>query len=416
MSADGRDSSRSSSKSSGVAADAAASFTVKVHPRIADIPAAEWDACAGGDNPFLCHAFLEALESSGSATAETGWLPQHLALEEDGGGRLLGVAPLYLKSHSYGEYVFDWGWANAYERAGGRYYPKLQCAVPFTPATGPRLLVRADAPDPDAVAQGLTAAMVELAQRHKASSVHVTFPTRGEWERLGEAGFLLRQGQQFHWENHAYRSFDDFLNELASRKRKQIRRERRDATADGALVIRALTGRDIEPRHWDAFFRFYRQTSSRKWGSAYLTRRFFDLIGERMADRIVLMMAERTADKRLVAGALNLIGRDALYGRNWGAVVDVPFLHFEMCYYQAIDFAIERGLARVEAGAQGQHKIARGYLPTPVYSSHWIADPALRTPVSRFLDHERAAMTEEMEWLEEAYSPFRHADPEGGTP
>ena len=415
MSADGRDRS-GSSKSSGAAADAAASFTVKVHPRIADIPAAEWDACAGADNPFLCHAFLEALESSGSATAESGWLPQHLALEAPGGGgssRLLGVAPLYLKSHSYGEYVFDWGWANAYERAGGRYYPKLQCAVPFTPATGPRLLVRPDAPDPDAVAQGLTAAMVELAQRHKASSVHVTFPTRGEWERLGEAGFLLRQGQQFHWENHAYRNFDDFLNELASRKRKQIRRERRDATADGALAIRALTGRDIEPRHWDAFFRFYRQTSSRKWGSAYLTRRFFDLIGERMADRIVLMMAERTADKRLVAGALNLIGRDALYGRNWGAVVDVPFLHFEMCYYQAIDFAIERGLARVEAGAQGEHKIQRGYLPTPTYSAHWIRDPGFRRAVSDFLCRERDAVGYEMAALSDL-SPFRRG-PNGET-
>ncbi|HVM77445.1 MAG TPA: GNAT family N-acetyltransferase [Stellaceae bacterium] len=374
---------------------------VRVVERLAEVPAAEWDACAGGDNPFLSHAFLEALEASGSATAETGWLPQHL-LVEDAEGHLIGAVPLYLKSHSYGEYVFDHGWAQAYERAGGSYYPKLQSAVPFTPVTGPRLLVRAGAPS--AVEETLIAALPEIARAHKVSSLHVTFPPRAQWERLGEAGFLQRTGQQFHWENRGYGSFEDFLEALNSRKRKQIRRERRDALA-GGLEIETLTGAALEPRHWDAFYRFYRSTTDRKWGDAYLTREFFGLLHERLAGRVVLMLARQ--GKRYVAGALNLLGRDTLYGRNWGCVGDFPFLHFELCYYCALDFAIERGLARVEAGAQGAHKIQRGYLPTPTYSAHWIRDRSFRTAVEKFLARERESVAAEMEELGEELSPFR---------
>jgi predicted N-acyltransferase len=382
-------------------ADGGDGVTVKVVSRLADIAAAEWDVCAGAENPFLSHAFLEALEASQSATAETGWLPQHLALEDDD-GRLLGAVPLYLKSHSYGEYVFDWGWASAYERAGGRYYPKLQCAVPFTPVTGPRLLLRPEAPP--GTAEALIAAMLELARRHKVSSLHVTFPTREQWQRFGEAGFLQRLGRQFHWENAGYADFEDFLAALNSRKRKQIRRERRDALA-GGIEIETLTGSAIAREHWEAFFRFYRSTSDRKWGEAYLTRGFFDLLGTRLAERVVLVMARKNG--RLVAGALNLIGGDALYGRNWGCIGDHPFLHFEVCYYRAIDFAIARGLKRVEAGAQGEHKIQRGYLPAPTYSAHWIRDPGFARAVEDFLVRERRSLEHEMDRLEEALSPFK---------
>jgi predicted N-acyltransferase len=382
-------------------ADGGEQVTVKVVQRLAEVPAGDWDACAGADNPFLAHAFLEALEASGSATAETGWLPQHLVIEDER-GRLLGAVPLYLKSHSYGEYVFDWGWASAYERAGGSYYPKLQCSVPFTPVTGPRLLLRPEAGA--AVADALIAAMLELARRHKVSSLHVTFPTRGEWQRLGAAGFLQRVGQQFHWQNAGYASFDDFLAALNSRKRKQIRRERR-AALQGGIEIETLTGSAIRGEHWDAFFRFYRSTSDRKWGEAYLTRGFFDLIGARMAERVVLILARKGG--RYVAGALNLVGGDTLYGRNWGCHGDFPFLHFEACYYQAIDFAIAHGLARVEAGAQGQHKIQRGYLPVETYSAHWIRDPGFARAVADFLVRERHALESEMAQLEEALSPFR---------
>jgi uncharacterized protein len=382
-------------------ADGGERFSVRVVERLAEIPAAKWDACAGTDNPFLSHAFLEALEASGSATARTGWLPQHLLLEDEA-GRLLGAVPLYLKSHSYGEYVFDHGWASALERAGGRYYPKLQCCVPFTPATGPRLLLHPEAGE-DA-ADTLIAALVEVARRRKVSSLHVTFPREVEWERLGKAGFLQRVGRQFHWENDGYASFDDFLEALNSRKRKQIRRERRDAMA-GGLEIETLTGSALETRHWDAFFRFYMSTSDRKWGSAYLTREFFDLLGARMADKVALVMARQ--GKKYVAGALNLIGADTLYGRNWGCHGDFPFLHFEACYYRAIDFAIARGLKRVEAGAQGQHKIQRGYLPMPTYSAHWIRDPGFHRAVEEFVLRERRAVEQEMEALEEALSPFK---------
>ncbi len=382
-------------------ADGGDRIAVKVVPSLAEVPAAAWDVCAGDDNPFLSHAFLEALEASGSAVASEGWQPQHL-LVEDAQGRLVGAAPLYLKSHSYGEYVFDWGWASAYERAGGRYYPKLQCAVPFTPVTGPRLLLRPDA-DP-AVADALIAAMLELARRHKVSSLHVTFPTEAEWERFGAAGFLPRIGRQFHWENAGYGSFEDFLAALSSRKRKQIRRERRDALVNG-LEVEIVTGKELESRHWDAFFRFYRATSDRKWGSAYLSRAFFNLLGERMADRVVLFLAKKAG--RYVAGALNLRGRDTLYGRNWGCIGDFPFLHFELCYYQAIEYAIAHGLRRVEAGAQGEHKIQRGYLPVTTYSAHWIRDPGFERAVADFVRRERLAIESEMEELEAHLSPFK---------
>jgi predicted N-acyltransferase len=375
-------------------------YTARIHDSLAAIPAVEWDACAGADNPFLSHAFLLALEESRSATLETGWLPQHVVLT-DSADRLVAAAPLYLKSHSYGEYVFDHGWAAAYERAGGRYYPKLQCAVPFTPVTGPRLLLR-DGTPPEA-GRILIGVLVELARRHKVSSLHVTFPTEAEWHAFGEAGFLLRKGQQFHWENHGYRSFDDFLNALNSRKRKSIRKERREAL-EGGVEIETLTGTALQPRHWDAFFRFYMSTSDRKWGSAYLTRDFFDRLHRAMADRIVLIMARQGG--RYVAGALNLMGKDTLYGRNWGCLGDFKFLHFEACYYRAIDFAIEHGLKRVEAGAQGMHKIQRGYLPSPTYSAHWIRDPGFARAIADFLVRERQAIDEEREELEEL-SPFR---------
>ncbi|PWC27752.1 GNAT family N-acetyltransferase [Teichococcus aestuarii] len=382
--------------------DGAPELTLRLHPAIAEIPAAEWDACAGDDNPFVSHAFLSVLEDSGSASARTGWLPQHAALR-DPEGRLLAVAPAYAKSHSYGEYVFDHAWANAFERAGGRYYPKLQVAVPFSPVPGPRLLARPDSGlPPGALAQALAQAAEQLG----LSSAHVTFCTEAEWHALGEAGWLRRIGTQFHWSNAGYGSFEDFLGALSSRKRKQLKRERRDAQSAG-LTFRTLRGAEITPRHWAAFHRFYMDTVDRKWGSAYLTPRFWPLLAERLGERVVLMVAEQ--EGRPVAGALNLMGREALYGRNWGTTVETPFLHFELCYYQAIDFAIAHGLKRVEAGAQGQHKIQRGYLPVPTYSAHWIGHGGLRRAVAEFLDAERPAMLEEMAALAEA-SPFRQED------
>ena len=354
---------------------------LEVVARIAEVEAAEWDACAG-DNPFVRHAFLEALEESGSATAETGWLPQHLVMRAPE-GRLLGAVPLYLKGHSFGEYVFDWAWADAYERAGGAYYPKLQACVPFTPVTGPRILLRGDLPAAEAerVADALAAGLAELARRHGVSSVHVTFCEHAEQARLTGAGFLPRLGVQYHWENAGYRSFDDFLAALASRKRKQIRRERREV-AESGISVRALTGSDLRAHHWDAFHDFYLTTADRRWGNPYLTQAFFHRIGETMAERILLVIAEH--DGRPVAGALNLMDSQALYGRNWGSLGHDRFLHFEACYYRAIDFAIARGLERVEAGAQGEHKIQRGYLPTLTCSAHWFADPRLERGVADF--------------------------------
>jgi predicted N-acyltransferase len=384
---------------------------LRVVSRIAAVPAAEWDACASGadssgkigrlDSPFVSHAFLHALEESGSATRMTGWLPQHLLLDDKAGG-LVACMPCYLKSHSYGEYVFDHAWADAYERAGGSYYPKLQAAVPFTPVTGRRMLVR-DGPNRTEREAILLQAAATLAERLDASSLHITFPTREEWELAGKLGFLLRNDQQFHWRNEGYGSFEDFLAALASRKRKAIRGERKRALESG-IEIEWVTGADLTEAHWDAFFAFYMDTGSRKWGSPYLTRSFFSLIGETMPDQILLVLAKRRG--RAIAGALNFIGADALYGRYWGALEEHPCLHFEVCYYQAIDFAIAHGLSRVEAGAQGAHKLARGYLPVPTYSAHWIADAALRRAVADYLKRERAAVAREIALLGEE-SPYR---------
>ncbi|HSK38508.1 MAG TPA: GNAT family N-acetyltransferase [Arenibaculum sp.] len=377
--------------------------TLALVTEVAKVPAAEWDACAGTGNPFVSHAFLLALENSGSTGRRTGWLPHHIVMR-DAGGCVLGAVPMYLKTNSYGEYVFDFNWANAYEQAGGRYYPKLQVAVPFTPATGPRILVRPEAPAD--VPNLLIRAVEEVAARLGVSSAHVTFPTRSEWDRLGEAGWLLRLGQQYHWQNQGYASFDDFLAQLNSRKRKAIRKERRETAATG-IRLHTLTGADLKPEHWDAFYGFYRDTVDRKWGQAYLTRDFFRLLGEMMPEKVVLVMGED--DGRWVAGALNLLGGDTLYGRNWGSAGDYRHLHFEACYYRAIDFAIANGLQRVEAGAQGEHKIQRGYLPCLTYSAHWIADPALRKPVAEFLDRERPAVERRIEAMMED-SPFRLED------
>lgn len=381
-------------------------LTIRRLEAIGDIAAVEWDACAcpeatsgRADDPFTTHRFLAALESSGSVGRGTGWTPCHLIAESD--GQVLGVMPLYLKSHSQGEYIFDHNWAEAYERAGGRYYPKLQSAVPFTPVTGRRILTRPDAPEGLPIT--LLKAATDMAARAGLSSLHLTFCTKEECEIGTSIGLLPRLTQQFHWFNPGYRSFEDFLAQLASRKRKAIRKERAQAQAFGG-TIRRLTGDDIRPTHWDAFWAFYQDTGARKWGQPYLTRAFFDLIHQTMRDDILLVLAER--DGRPVAGALNFIGRRVLYGRYWGAIEDHPSLHFECCYYQAIDHAIEQGLIRVEAGAQGEHKLARGYLPTQTHSLHWIADDGFRKAVARYLELERTAVGEEIGLLAD-YSPFR---------
>lgn len=366
---------------------------LRVESDISRIPATAWNALAGKickdgsafeGNPFISHEFLSSLEESGCVSTETGWLPQHLVLEGEGGS-LLAACPAYLKSHSQGEYVFDHGWADAYERAGGRYYPKLQVSVPFTPATGPRLLAGGGVQS-DAARRALAQGLVTLAGMRKASSVHATFLNETDAAALENEEFLSRIDQQFHWTNRGYADFDAFLSELASRKRKAIKRERRDAVANGIEIVR-LTGAEITEEAWDAFYRFYMDTGSRKWGRPYLNRRFYTLIGERMADRILLVMAKR--DGHFIAGAINFIGDGTLYGRHWGAIEEHPFLHFEVCYHQAIDFAIARGLSRVEAGAQGEHKLARGYLPVTTRSAHYIADPGFREAVAHYLERER---------------------------
>ncbi|MCR9176257.1 MAG: GNAT family N-acetyltransferase [Alphaproteobacteria bacterium] len=374
---------------------------VKVLGGMSDIDAGQWDSCAGPTNPFLSHAFLSALEESGSVRAETGWLPRHLVVE-DGGGRAIGAMPLYLKGHSQGEYIFDWGWADAFERAGGRYYPKLLCAVPFTPATGPRLLVR-DGADRATVEEILLGGVIGLMERLEVSSAHINFPTPAQADRLSELGMMRRMGIQYHWSNDGYQTFDEFLAALSSRKRKSIRKERREVAETG-LTIRRLVGAEIEDKHWDAFFHFYMDTADRKWGSPYLNRRFFALLGEKLADRVLLVMVEDEGVP--VAGALNLIGTETLYGRNWGCVEHYKHLHFETCYYQAIDFAIERGLKTVEAGAQGQHKIQRGYLPVATHSAHLIANPGFSDAVEDFLRRESHQVAHEISLLMEE-SPFR---------
>ena len=366
--------------------------TVTLVPSIAEIDAAQWDACANPDpatfNPFVSHAFLKALETSRTVGRTTGWLPRHLVLEDEN-GKVAAAAPAYVKSHSQGEYVFDHTWAEAYVQAGGRYYPKLQITVPFTPVPGPRLLVK---PGPKAIADEelLASAAIEVARQGGLSSIHLTFLAADTAARLRTLGFLTRTGQQFHWQNRGYTSFDDFLATLTSRKRKAVRKEREAALAPG-IEIEHLTGPAITEAHWDAMFAFYTDTGNRKWGRPYLNRAFFSELGRVMPDRSLLVMAKR--DGRYIAGALNLIGGDCLYGRYWGAIEHHPALHFEVCYYQAIEFAIASGLARVEAGAQGEHKLARGYLPVETYSAHWIADPGLRRAVERFLMRESEMVT-----------------------
>ena len=383
--------------------------SVRVLSGIGDVTAAEWDRVAAPlgtpTNPFVCHAFLKALEDAGTVCSRTGWVPQHLVLDE--GGTVTGAMPCYLKSHSKGEYIFDYGWAEAYERAGGQYYPKLQAAVPFTPVPGRRLLVQCGEGEEERERM-LTAAAIELAVRRGVSSLHITFVSEGEWTRLGQQGLLQRTDQQFHWQNAGYRTFESFLGTLASRKRKAVRKEREQAMASG-LTIEWVTGSAITEAHWDTFFEFYMDTGSRKWGRPYLNREFFSLLGQAMADRCLLVMARRGA--RYVAGALNLIGGDCLYGRYWGAVEHHPCLHFEICYYQAIDYAIAHGLQRVEAGAQGEHKLARGYMPTPTYSLHWIRDPGFRKAVARYLVEERSQMQQQRAALAE-YGPYRKLEQE----
>lgn len=392
-------------------------------PSIGDIPAEAWDACANPlssgvttdsgctvrerYNPFVAHAFYHALEASRSASSRTGWAPQHLVAKR--AGQIVGVVPCYAKSHSRGEYVFDAGWADAYERAGGRYYPKLQVSVPFTPATGPRLLVREDIPDAAEVRDLLAKGLMALCRTIEASSVHVTFARRDEWELLAGNGFLQRTDKQFHWENQGFSTFDDFLTALNSRHRKQVKRERREALAEG-ITIEHLTGKDLTEAAFDAFYQFYIETGSRKWGSPYLTRDFYSRVAATMADDILLVMARRKG--RWIAGAINFIGSDTLFGRHWGAIEHHNFLHFEVCYYQAIDFAIQRGLKRVEAGAQGEHKLARGYMPTETFSAHYIPDPGFRHAVADYLKRERQYVSHAVDELSE-YAPFRKQDQQG---
>ncbi len=381
--------------------DSGEAYTLRTVASLTEIDAAEWDACAGADNPFVSHGFLAALEESGSATAESGWVPQHLVLN-DGAGRTVAAVPLYLKNHSYGEYVFDWGWADAFERAGGEYYPKLQCSVPFTPVSGPRLLVR---PGPEAagIQAAVAQALQELAGSLEVSSLHITFCSAAEQALFKRSGYLLRRGLQYHWNNRDFASFDDFLASLVSRKRKAIKKERRKV-AEAGITTRVLGGEDIKPQHWDLFYRFYHATSDKKWGQAYLTREFFELLQERLGDRVALVIAED--GDRIVAGALNLIGADTLYGRNWGCLGWYKFLHFETCYYAAIDFAIERGLQRVEAGAQGEHKIQRGYEASETFSAHWIAHEGFRAAIADYLERESRGRDREIEIIA-AHSPYR---------
>nr|WP_257215043.1 GNAT family N-acetyltransferase [Sphingomonas sp. R-74633] len=356
----------------------------------------DWDACTDGRNPFVSHAFLSILERSGSVSARAGWQSLPIVID-DADGRPAAIAPAYAKSHSQGEYVFDHAWADAWEQAGGQYYPKLQVAVPFTPVPGPRLLLR-----DGATAPALIAGIEAVAEQNRLSSAHVTFLDDHQLSLFEQAGWLIRAGTQFHWANEGYAAFDEFLGALASRKRKAIRKER--AAAVEGLTIRHLTGNAITEAHWDAFWAFYQDTGSRKWGRPYLSRLFFSLLGQEMAEQVLLIFAER--DGVPIAGALNLIGADALYGRYWGCTEEVPFLHFELCYYQAIDAAIERGLKRVEAGAQGEHKLARGYAPVTTWSAHYLPDPGFRRAVADYLEREREAVAQEQEYLGEL-TPFR---------
>lgn len=381
------------------------SMEIELLDAVGAITEADWDACAnpmGGTplDPFTTHRFLTALERSGSVGGRTGWDPRPMVMRHK--GEVVAVAPLYLKSHSQGEYIFDHSWAEAWARAGGNYYPKLQLTVPFTPATGRRFLAR---PGYETQARaGFLSALEQIGSQHKLSSAHVTFCTEAEAADPPE-GWLPRVSQQFHWSNQGYATYEDFLAALASRKRKALRKERAQAQGFGGRILQ-LTGADLTPAHWEAFWQFYQDTGARKWGRPYLTRRFFDEIHATMRDDILLVLAER--EGQFIAGALNFIGRETLFGRYWGAIEDHPFLHFELCYHQAIDWAIAHGLARVEAGAQGEHKLARGYLPAPVHSLHHLVDPSFRRAVDQFLVAERAAVDEDIDVLT-SYGPFRHA-------
>ncbi len=388
-------------------------LTIRVEQSLSAISSQSWSRLSGASrdatdgtpyNPLISHAFLSALEESGSATAKTGWLGHHLLLEDDRGD-LIGAVPGYLKNHSQGEYVFDHGWADAFERAGGRYYPKLQCSVPFTPATGPRLLVSAGYDKPSTELT-LAAGLQEVTRQLGVSSAHVTFVAENQLAAFEEAEYLHRTDKQFHFLNQGYADHEAFLETLASRKRKALKKERRAALENG-ITIDWLTGKDLTEAIWDQFYEFYMDTGGRKWGRPYLNRQFYSLIGERMADDILLVMARR--DGRYIAGAINFIGADALYGRHWGCIEDHPFLHFEVCYHQAIDFALAKGLQRVEAGAQGEHKLARGYLPVTTHSMHYIAHPGLRRAVADYLERERQEVEYMSEYLQE-HSPFRKGE------
>ena len=390
--------------------DASAVVEIRAIQSLSDIPAEQWDACAAPEcaddgrpsYPFLTHRFLIALEQSGSASPREGWASQHIVATV--AGEVAGVMPLYAKSHSQGEYVFDHSWAHAYERAGGHYYPKFQSAVPFTPATGPRLLFNPAGPlSRDATRSALLQGAIQLAEQNEISSIHITFCTDEEWAFGGERGLLQRTDQQFHWLDHSYGDWDGFLDALASRKRKNLRKERARAVENG-VSIHWLTGNDIQAEHWDAFWQFYQDTGARKWGTPYLRRSFFDLAQETLRDDILLIMCRRNG--RWIAGAMNLIGRETLFGRYWGCTEDHPFLHFETCYYQAIDYALQHGLKRVEAGAQGGHKLARGYEPVTTRSLHYITDPGFRRAVAQYLEGERDAVAQENAYLATA-TPFR---------
>lgn len=387
-------------------------YSIKAYGSIGEIGEIAWDSCANPTesdlayDPFVSFSFLNALEESGSVSAHTGWAPYHLVLED--ADQPVGVIPMYLKNHSQGEYVFDYGWADAFEQAGGRYYPKLQISIPFTPATGRRILVKPQGNQAQNNQQEMESTLLsgcmQVAEKMNVSSIHVTFAEQAQWDRMGDLGFLQRTHKQFHWQNNGYDNFDGFLNDLSSKKRKNIKRERKQALAND-ITIECLTGDDILAEHWDAFYNFYIDTGNRKWGSPYLTREFFHLVGKSMPERILLIMCKRHG--RYIAGAINFVGDECLFGRNWGCVEDHPFLHFEVCYYQAIEYAIQKGLKRVEAGAQGPHKLARGYLPSYTYSAHWIVNQSFREAIDRFLTDERQYINEEMAYMEE-HSPFKN--------
>ncbi len=379
-------------------------YRTRIISSLGQISEKEWNDCCynhlTGHNPFLSRQFLLALEESGCATAERGWLAQHILIYK--GDIVVGVLPLYLKSHSQGEYVFDQAWANAYHHAGGEYYPKLQSAIPFTPVTASKLNIRPGENTAD-IQNHMIGAAISLTEKRALSSLHMTFAEKPEWQLMAKHGFLERLDQQFHWINEGYGTFDDFLDALSSRKRKNIRKERRQAVIND-IEIEILGGEDITEDHWDSYFAFYLDTGQRKWGRPYLNRAFFSLIGEKLSEKIILIMARR--DNRYVAGALNFLGDDTLYGRYWGAIEDHRYLHFEICYYQAMDYAIRHGLKKVEAGAQGEHKLARGYIPVTTYSAHWIRNPSFRTAVADFLIHERDAVKENQK-IFARFTPFR---------